>query len=191
MKNKIVIADDEPITRLDLREILEKEGYDVVGEATDGFDAIEVCKRERPDLVLMDIKMPLLDGIKASKIIRDQGLATAIVLLTAYSGKEFLEKAKDVDVMGYLVKPIDEARLIPTVEIVIDKSKKIKAMKNELERASEKLEARKLIEKAKGILMKVENISEEEAYLRIRDISMNKRTSMRNIAEIIIMNECS
>lgn len=191
MNNKIVIADDEPITRLDLREILEKEGYNVVGEATDGFDAIEICKRERPDLVLMDIKMPLLDGIKASKIIRDQGLATSIVLLTAYSGKEFLERAKDVDVMGYLVKPIDEARLIPTVEIVIDKGRKIKAMKNKLEETSEKLEARKLIEKAKGILMRVESLNEEEAYSRLRVISMNKRTSMKNIAEIIIMNECS
>lgn len=191
MKKRIVIADDEPITRLDIREILEKEGYNVVGEATDGYDAIEVCKKERPDLVLMDIKMPILDGIKASKIIRDNKYATAIVLLTAYSGKEFLEKAKNVDVMGYLIKPIDEARLIPTVEIVIDKSRKINDMKKELEKTTEKLEARKVIERAKGILMKNENINEEDAYCRIRDISMSKRTSMKNIAEIIIMNECS
>lgn len=189
MKKRIVIADDEPITRLDIREILEKKGYNVVGEATDGYDAIEVCKKEKPDLVLMDIKMPILDGIKASKIIMDNRYATSIVLLTAYSGKEFLEKAKNVDVMGYLIKPIDEARLIPTIEIVIDRSRKINDMKKEFEKTTEKLEARKAIEKAKGILMRDKNINEEEAYSKIRDISMKKRTSMKNIAEIIIMNE--
>jgi response regulator NasT len=106
MSYKIVIADDEPITRLDIREILYHAGYNVVGEASDGFDAVEQCRLKRPDLILLDIKMPLLDGLKASRIIQEENLAGAILLITAYSGKEFVDQAKETGVLGYVVKPI-------------------------------------------------------------------------------------
>jgi response regulator NasT len=189
MKKRIVIADDEPITRMDLREILEEADYDVVGEATDGFDAVELCRKHVPELVLMDIKMPLLDGINASKIIIEEEVANSIILLTAYSGKDFVEKAKEAGVIGYLVKPIDDVTLLPAVEIALAKGKEIKKLKKDIKKANENLEARKKIEKAKGIFMKEKGITEEEAYRKIRKLSMDKRVSMKKIADIIIMND--
>lgn len=105
---RIVIADDEPITRMDLKEFLEERGYSVLGEATDGFDAIEMCKKIKPDLVLMDIEMPLLDGLSAARILQQEQIGATIVLLTAYSEREFIDSAKEIGVSGYLVKPIDE-----------------------------------------------------------------------------------
>lgn len=188
MNKKVVIADDEPITRMDLSEMLEEAGYEVVGEASDGFDAIEICRKTRPNLILMDIKMPLLDGLKASKIINNENLADCIVLLTAYSGKEFIEEAKSAGVMGYVIKPINEKSLLPAIEIAMSKSEEINEIKNESLKNKESLEDRKKIEKAKGILMKAENITEAEAYSKIRKISMDKRCQMKNIAEIIILN---
>ncbi|WP_142414339.1 ANTAR domain-containing response regulator [Hathewaya massiliensis] len=188
MVKRIVIADDEPITRMDLREMLETAGYNVVGEASDGFDAIELCKKHRPDLILMDIKMPLLDGINACKIINEDELSDSIILLTAYSDKTFIERAKEVGVIGYLVKPIDDRALLPAVEIALSKGKEFKTIKKEAKTANEKLEARKIIEKAKGIIMKEKNVDEDKAYAYIRELSMNKRTSMKEISEIIIMS---
>jgi two-component system, response regulator PdtaR len=188
MKKRIVIADDEPITRLDLSEILQEAGYEVVGEAADGFDAIEMCRNHIPDLVLMDIKMPLLDGINAAKVINKEELAKSIILLTAYSGKDFIENAKEAGVMGYLVKPIDEKSLLPAVEVALSKGKEFHKMKNEIKSKEEKLQARKVIEKAKGLLMGKKSISEDEAYNKIRKLSMDKRCSMKEIAEIIIMS---
>jgi response regulator NasT len=188
MKKRIVIADDEPITRMDLREILEATGYNVVGEASDGFDAVSLCRKHSPDLVLMDIKMPLLDGLNAAKIIQNENLASGIVLLTAYSGKEFVEKATKAGVMGYIVKPIDEKSLIPTLEVAISKSAEIKKIKKDIEKTCSKLEERKNIEKAKGLLMQRDEIIEQVAYDNIRTLSMNKRCSMGDIAEVIIMS---
>lgn len=188
MNKKIVIADDEPITRMDLREILEAAGYNVVGEASDGFDAVELCRKHSPDLILMDIKMPLLDGLNAAKLIQAEQLADSIVLLTAYSGSEFIEKAKKVGAMGYIVKPVDEKSLIPTLEVAISKSKEFKKLKIDAEKAYNKLEERKVVEKAKGLLMKNNNLSEQEAYEQIRVLSMNKRCTMKDIAEAIILN---
>ncbi|GAA0182834.1 response regulator [Clostridium sediminicola] len=192
MSKKIVIADDEPITRMDLKEILDEAGYNVVGEASDGFDAIELCKVHKPNLVLMDIKMPLLDGINATKIILNEELADSVVLLTAYSGKEFISKAKEVGVLGYLVKPVDDKSLLPAVEIALSNSSEMKKMKKDFKKVNEKLEARKLIEKAKGIIMKQYNIDEEKAFSKIRTLSMNKRCSMQEISKVIILNyECN
>lgn len=188
MKKKIVIADDEPITRIDLREILEEADYDVVGEASDGFDAVELCKKHLPDLVLMDIKMPLLDGINAANIIMEEELANSVMLLTAYSGKEFVEKAKEAGVMGYLVKPIDDKSLLPALEIALSKGREIRKMKKDIKKVNEKLEARKRIEKAKGILMRKDGMNEDEAYNKIRTLSMDKRVSMKEIADILIMS---
>ncbi|MDK2799550.1 MAG: two-component system, response regulator PdtaR [Clostridiales bacterium] len=189
MKRKIVIADDEPITRMDISEILEEAGYDVVGKASDGFDAIELCRKFNPDVILMDVKMPLLNGLKATKVIKEEKLAKCVVLLTAYSGQEFVQQAKELKVMGYLVKPINEKILLPTIEVAISKSEEIEKMKEDIKKAEEKLEARKLIERAKGILIRKHGISEEDAYNKIRKLSMEKRCSMRNIANVIILNE--
>ncbi|KAJ52568.1 response regulator NasT [Clostridium tetanomorphum] len=185
----IVIADDEPITRMDLREMLEEVGYNVVGEASDGFDAIELCKKFNPSIVIMDIKMPLLDGIKASNIIISQELAGAVVLLTAYSDRDFIEEAKKAGIMGYLVKPIEEKSLIPTLEIAEHKGREIRNIKKIAKETKEKLDARKVIEKAKGILMREYNLCEEEAYQKLRKLSMDKRCTMKDIASIIIMNQ--
>lgn len=189
MSRNIVIADDEPITRMDLREMLEEVGYNVVGEASDGFDAVELCKKFNPDIVIMDVKMPLLDGIKASNIIINEETAGAVVLLTAYSDKDFIEEAKKAGVMGYLVKPIDEKSLIPTLEIAEYKGMEIKKIKKIAKETKDKLESRKIIEKAKGILMKQYNLCEEDAFQKLRKLSMDKRCAMKDIASIIIMNK--
>lgn len=189
MGKTIVIADDEPITMMDLCEMLKESGYDVVGEAADGFDAVEICRKYRPDLVLMDVKMPLLDGISATKIIMNEGLSDSVVLLTAYSGNEFVEQAKDAGVMGYLVKPVDEKCLLPAIEVAISKGKEIKKIKADAAKAKEDLESRKTIERAKGILMKKHKLTEDEAYNKIRKLSMDKRCSMAKIAEAIMLGE--
>ncbi len=188
MLKKIVIADDEPITRMDLREMLEEANYNVVAEASDGFDAVELCRKHLPDLVLMDIKMPVLDGLNATKIIQNENLAGGVVLLTAYSGSDFIEKATKAGAIGYLVKPLDQKSLIPTLEVAISKSRELKKIKEALENVNKKLEDRKIIEKAKGILIKKENISEEDAYSKIRNLSMSKRCTMKQISEAILIS---
>lgn len=133
MTKRIVIADDEPVTRMDLSEILEDAGYNVVGSASDGFDAIELCREFKPDLVLMDVKMPLLNGLKAAKIITEEQLTNCVILLTAYSGQEFIEEAKkNLGVMGYLVKPINDRNLLPAIEIALSKSQQIEAIKKKM-----------------------------------------------------------
>lgn len=189
MKKKIVIADDEPITRLDFREMLEAADYEVVGEASDGFDAIEMCKKYLPNIVIMDIKMPLLDGINASKVILHEGLADGIILLSAYSDKNFIEKAKMAGVIGYLVKPLDNKSLIPAVEVALAKSLELKETKNILVKTQKKLDGRKTIDKAKGIIMNQKEITEEEAFSYLRNLSMKKRVSIEEISKIIIMGK--
>lgn len=189
MIKKIVIADDEPITRMDMREMLEEEGYNVVAEASDGFDAIELAKKHSPDLIIMDIKMPLLDGLSAAKIILKEELAGEVILLSAYNDKTFIEKAKEAGVIGYLVKPIDNKSLITTIEVSLSRCKEFKEVKKNVKVLEKKLESRKIIEKAKGKIMQKLNISEEDAYTHIRNISMKKRVSMEQVAQIIIMSE--
>ncbi|RXM57345.1 ANTAR domain-containing response regulator [Clostridium tetani] len=189
MIKKIVIADDEPITRMDMREMLEEEGYNVVAEASDGFDAIELAKKHSPDLIIMDIKMPLLDGLSAAKIILKEELAGEVILLSAYNDKTFIEKAKEAGVIGYLVKPIDNKSLITTIEVSLSRCKEFKEVKKNVKVLEKKLEARKIIEKAKGKIMQKLNVSEEDAYTHIRNISMKKRVSMEQVAQIIIMSE--
>ena len=189
MQNRIVIADDEPITRMDIAEMLDDAGYNVVGSAADGFDAVELCKKLKPDLVILDVKMPLLDGLMAAKIINEEKLANSIMLLTAYSGKDFIEKAKDVGVLSYLVKPITKEALAPAVEIAIHRGKEIEDIKLAQIKANEKFETRKLIDRAKSILMNQKKYSEEEAYNYIRKMSMDKRCEMKDIANIIIISK--
>ena len=187
MKRTIVIVDDEPITRMDTREILEANGYDVVGEASDGFEAIEVCKKYNPSLVLMDIDMPLLDGIKASKVLTKEKLVGGIILLTAFEDKKYIEMAKEVGAFGYMIKPVNEKVFIPTVEMCLSKAEEFYELKKDYGKINNKLNDRKLIEKAKGILVKQLNSNENEAYNRIRKLSMDRRTTMAEIAKIIIV----
>ncbi|MDZ5253865.1 ANTAR domain-containing response regulator [Clostridium sp. LIBA-8841] len=187
MKRTIVIVDDEPITRMDTREILEANGYDVVGEASDGFEAIEVCKKCNPSLVLMDIDMPLLDGIKASKVLTREKLVGGIILLTAFEDKKYIEMAKEVGAFGYIIKPVNEKVFIPTIEMCLSKAEEFDELKRDFNKINNKLNDRKLIEKAKGILVKQLNSTEDEAYNRIRKLSMDRRTTMAEIAKIIIV----
>ena len=182
---RILIADDEPITRIDIREILEEAGHRVVGEADDGFDAVEICKRERPDLALLDIKMPLLDGLQAARMIRSEVPACGILLLTAYSTQEYVAKAADLVVEGYLVKPVKEASLLPMVEVALAQVGKAEELRKNEREALQKLEERKLIERAKAILMKRFTLDEDAAYKQLRDLSMNKRCSMAQIAGML------
>ena len=177
---RVVIADDEPITRMDLKELLSEEGYQVVGEAADGFDAVEACKQSRPDLVLMDIKMPLLDGLSAAKILFEENLADTVMMLTAYSEREFVDEAKHIGVAGYLVKPIDEKSLVPSIELAVARSK-------DMEKVSERLENRSIIEKAKGLVMTREGMTEQDAYDYIRKLSQTKNLSMRRVSKIILL----
>lgn len=188
MCKRIVVADDEPITRMDVAEMLEEADYDVVAKASDGFDAVEVCKKHRPDLVILDVKMPLLDGLMAAKMIHEEGLAGAIVLLTAYSGQEFVEKAKDVGVVSYLVKPVTKQALLPALEIALSTGRKINGIKRAHQKTSERLESRIAIDRAKGVLMTRNGMNEEEAYSYIRKTSMGKRCTMKDIANVILMS---
>lgn len=191
MENKdairVVIADDEPISRMDLKELLTEGGYAVVAEVSDGFDAVESCKTHHPDLVLLDVKMPYLDGLAAAKIIYEEDLADTIIMLTAYSEREFVERAKECGVSGYLVKPIDEKSLVPNIELVVAQSKEMKRLRKDMEKVSERLANRGVIEKAKGRLIQEQSMSEEEAYHYIRKLSQLKGLSMRRVAEMILV----
>jgi len=182
MKNTIIIADDEPITRMDICEILTGAGYEVLGQASNGFEAVELCRNLKPNLVIMDIKMPFLDGLKASKIIANENLTDSIVLLTAYSSAEFIEEAKESGVIGYIVKPIDENSLVPEVEIAISRGKEIKKIKDEMNKVQIEMGKRKVIEKAKKNIMKMLNVSENEAYSKLRKESMDSRLSLHQVA---------
>lgn len=186
LKN-ILIVDDEPIIRLDIRDMLEQAGYNVVSEAGDGFEAIQLAQEFHPDIIIMDIKMPLLDGLTASKRIMSENLTSGIILLTAYSDTQFIEKAKDFGALGYLIKPLNEGALIPMVELSLAKGAEFKKMSEEIIKLNKKLSDRKIIEQAKGKLMSLENITEEAAYQKIRTISMEKRVPMIDIAETLVL----
>ncbi len=187
MKKRLVVAEDEPITRMDLKDLLEEAGYDVVGEATDGIDVIQLCKKHKPDLVLMDIKMPFLDGLKAAQVLTSEGIAGGIVLITAFSDREYIDKAKKLGVLGYLVKPLDEKTVVTTIEMALSKMDEIASLKKELYKSNTKLEERKIIEKAKGLIMTHEGLTEDEAFKKIRKLSMDKRSSLKSISEALVL----
>lgn len=187
MKNplNIVIADNESIIRMDLREMLEEQGHIIVGEAHDGKQALELTRKYRPDLVMMDIKMPNMDGITAAKAIADEGISP-VILLTAFSDSEIVNRAKDAGVLAYLVKPVREESISPAIEIALSRWQEMKELERELEEAKGSLEFRKTLDRAKGILMDAHNISESEAYRRIQRYSMMKRKTIKEVAEAIV-----
>lgn len=182
---RIVIADNESIIRMDLKEILENAGHTVVGEAVDGVKAVELTRKYKPDLVIMDIQMPELDGIAASKIISNEKIAP-VLLLTAFSQKEIVDKAKESGVLAYLVKPVKETNLFPAMEIAVSRFVEFLQLENEFEDLKESLESRKILDRAKGILMDVHSLSESEAYRKIQQYSMAKRKSIREVAQAIV-----
>lgn len=182
----VIIVDDEPITRMDFKEMLQENGYKVVAQGADGFDAIELCKQYKPDVVLMDIKMPVFDGMSAADNILSEGLSGCVVLLTAYSDKEFIDKAKQIGITGYLVKPIEEHTLISTIEIALAQSKRYKNAVEESERMKMQIEEKSLIDRAKLIISKREGITEGDAYKLIQKMSMDKRSTMGSIGRIIV-----
>ncbi len=183
---RIVIADDEPIIRMDLKTLLEEMGHNVVGEAADGQKALELTRSLKPDVVIMDIKMPIMDGLDAAKIIADEKIAP-VVLLTAYSQKDLIERAKEAGVFGYLVKPFQESDLLPAIEIAISRYLEMQELESTVGDLQSKLETRKLVDRAKGILMDKRKLTEAEAFRLIQQQSMNQRKSMREIAEAIII----
>jgi AmiR/NasT family two-component response regulator len=183
---RILLAEDEIISRMDLREMLENLGYVVIGEAGDGVAAVNLARTLKPDLVLMDIKMPELDGISAAETL-SQERVTPVLLLTAYSDKEFVDRAVDAGVMGYLVKPFAEAQLKPAIEVALERWREIRQIQQDLSQTQETLETRKLVERAKGVLMDSQSLKEAEAFRRIQRLSMNSRKSMREVAEAILL----
>ncbi|AFV10924.1 transcriptional regulatory protein [Thermacetogenium phaeum DSM 12270] len=186
---KVLIADDEPITRMDIKEILQENGYNVVIEAGDGLAAVKLAEIYCPDIVLMDIRMPHLNGIEAAAEI-SQKIEGAIIFLTAYSDITLIEEAKQIPkVVGYIVKPVSEEEILPAVEIGFSCFLRMQTLEKEKEKFKGDLEARKIIERAKGILMQKYGWSEEFAYKKLRRLSMDQRKPMKEIAEAIIFTD--
>ena len=181
-----IIADDESIIRMDLREMLTAMGYLVVGEAGDGVSAVNLAREVRPDLVIMDIKMPDLDGIAAAKVLTEERIAP-VLLLTAFSQQELVEGAKEAGVVGYIVKPFRESELAPAIEIALAWFREFRSLEKETANLRDTLETRKLVERAKGILMDTQGLKEADAFRKIQKLSMNTRKSMREIAEAVLL----
>ncbi len=182
---RVVVAEDETLIRLDIVEILRGEGYDVVGEADNGEKAVELAQELKPDLVLMDVKMPVMDGITAAEQIVKARIAP-VVLLTAFSQKELVERARDAGAMAYVVKPFTPADLIPAIEIALSRHDEITALESEVSDLQEQFETRKLVERAKSLLITKMGLTEPEAFRWIQKTSMDRRLSMREVAETII-----
>jgi response regulator NasT len=183
---RVLVADDESIIRLDLRETLRKMGHEVIGEAGDGRRAVELSRQLKPDLVILDIKLPEMDGIDAAKVISTEKIAP-VVLVTAYSQIDLVQRAQDAGVFGYVVKPFKESDLLPAVAIAIARFREYVEISNEAASLQEALDARQLVERAKGLLMQKHSLTEQEAFRRIQVQSMNTRRSMKEIAEAIII----
>ena len=177
---RVVIAEDEALIRLDLKEMLEEEGYSVVAEAGDGESAVEHVTSLRPDLAILDIKMPVLDGISAAERI------APVVILTAFSQRELVERARDAGAMAYLVKPFTKADLVPAIEMAVSRFAEIRALDDEIGTLRERLEVRKLLDRAKGLLQSEHGLTEPEAFRWIQKTSMDRRLTMRKVAEAVI-----
>lgn len=185
-KMRVLIADDEPIILLDLKQMLESLDYEVVAEAGDGQQAVELARAHLPDVCVFDVKMPVMDGIDAATVLSDESIAPT-VLLTAYSDPELVSRAKDAGVFGYLVKPFKPSDLPPAIEVARSRYEQNATLTREVGSLQERLEARKLVDRAKGILMDSLGLGEAESYRRIQQQSMNSRKTMREVAEAIIL----
>ncbi len=182
---KIIIADDEALIRMDLREMLTAAGHQVAAEVENGEQAVLKARELHPDFIIMDVKMPKMDGLTAAKIIDEEQLAP-VLLLTAYSQKDIVEQAKDAGVLAYVVKPVREEQLFPAMEIALDRFRKFREFQEEVEQLRESLAARKVLDRAKGILMTVHGFTEQEAYRRMQQYSMNRRLSLKEVAEAVV-----
>lgn len=182
---RVLIVDDESLIRMDLRDIIESCGHEVVAEGTNGVEALALCKKHKPDIILMDVKMPELDGIEAARQIGFHHEAP-VVLLTSYSQQDLIDKARDSGVYGYLIKPLREEQLVPTLEMALGRYKSDAQLREKMAELEQSLEDRKIIQKGTGILMELYSISEVEAYNRIRTLSMNKKISIIETCNLII-----
>jgi len=185
-RTRIIIADDESIVRTDLKEMLTNLDYLVVGDVGDGESAVNLARELKPDVVLMDVKMPKMDGIEAAKILTEEKIAP-VVLLTAFGQKDLVERAKEAGVVGYLVKPFRETDLLPAIEVALSRFEEFKQVQEEVTDLQDALETRKQVERAKGILMDAQGIEENEAFRKIQKMSMNTRKPMKEVAEAIIL----
>ena len=184
-RTRVVIAEDEALIRMDLAEMLVDEGYDVVGQAADGQQAVELAERERPDLVILDVKMPVLDGIAAAERIAAQRIAP-VVMLTAFSQRDLVERARDAGAMAYLVKPFSQSDLAPAIEMAVSRFAEIAALEAEVADLQDRLETRKAVDRAKSVLQQQLQLSEPEAFRWIQKTAMDLRLSMRQVAEGVV-----
>jgi response regulator NasT len=184
-KRRAIVVEDEALIRMDIVETLREGGYDVVGEASNGEEAVALAREFKPDVVVMDVKMPVMDGITAAEHIAKERLAP-VVLLTAFSQTELVERARDAGAMAYVVKPFTPADLLPAVEIAASRFVEIRALENEIADINERMATRKTVERAKGILMEKMQLNEPEAFRWIQKTSMDRRLTMREVAEAVI-----
>jgi AmiR/NasT family two-component response regulator len=182
---RVVIAEDEALIRLDLKEMLEEEDYEVVGEAGDGETAVKLAVSQRPDLVILDVKMPVLDGLSAAEQIAGQRIAP-VVILTAFSQRDLVERARDAGAMAYLVKPFTKADLVPAIEMAVSRFQESRALEDEVVTLRDRLEVRKLLDRAKGLLQSQHGLTEPEAFRWIQKTSMDRRISMREVAQAVL-----
>jgi response regulator NasT len=184
-RKRVVIAEDEALIRMDLAEMLQEEGYDVVAEAGDGETAVKLAQEHRPDLVILDVKMPVLDGISAAERIAEER-AAPVLILTAFSQRDLVERAREAGAMAYLVKPFSKSDLVPAIEMAVSRYAEIISLEIEVADLAERLETRKLVDRAKGILQTSFGMSEPDAFRWIQKTSMDKRVTMRDVAELVI-----
>ncbi|MGZ4690975.1 MAG: ANTAR domain-containing response regulator [Acidimicrobiia bacterium] len=188
MPTRVVIAEDEAIIRLDLKELLEEEGYEVVGETGRGDEAVELVRGLSPDLAILDIKMPGLDGLSAARHIAGERLA-AVLILTAFSQRDLVEQARDAGAMSYIVKPFQKSDLSPAIEVALGRHAELTSLESEVGDLAERLEARKIIDRAKGILMDRHGRNEQEAWRFLQTEAMNRRTKVHEVAALVVAGE--
>ena len=188
MSIRVVIAEDEAIIRLDLRETLEEEGYEVIGEAGRGDVALELIRELKPDLAILDVKMPGMDGLEVARMIGDEKIC-GVLVLTAFSQREIIEQARDAGALAYLVKPFQKSDLIPAIEVAIGRFRELQALNGQMEVLGEQLEARKILDRAKGRLIDDFGMKEQEAFSFIQRTAMKDRSRMRDVAEKILSGE--
>jgi response regulator NasT len=182
---RVVIAEDEAIIRLDLKETLEEEGYEVVGETGRGDEAVKLVEEHKPDIAILDIKMPGLDGLSAAREIT-AGRGAAVLILTAFSQRDLIEQARDAGALAYLVKPFQRSELIPAVEVALGRFQEMRALEDEVKDLEDQLETRRLVDRAKGLLMDKHALSEADAFSFVQKTAMHERTTMKAVAQRVI-----